>query len=339
MDSDLRNSLEQRFRQFALEECNDSSPLYAVFALTVADSDELLELASHGRSGQPPANLLFAAVQDVLLRDDKHALREFYPAFVEAVRPCSEAGDHFLDFCRCYDDEIKTLIAARLVQTNEVRRCVYLQEAFATVIERMGERPLALIELGPSAALNLCWDRYDYGFDNWGHVSPVKITTEWRGEKRPPQWKSQPNVVFRSGVDLNVVELENEDERRWLQALIWPEHRERRERLPTAMEIVRQEKIHLEEGDAVERLPPLIAATPAGSLPCVYHTHVANQMSAGQRGHLIDLVDEIGKQRDLCHIHNGIEHHLHLTYYLNGIRHDLPLAHTDGHARWVEWLA
>jgi len=339
MDSELREKLAERFRHFALEECHDSSPLYAVFALTVADHDELVELAGYCRMGQPPANLLFAAVQDILMRGEEHALREFYPAFAAPARSCDEASEHFLDFCRRHYDEIKSLISVRLVQTNEVRRCVYLQAAFATVIQRMGERSLSLIELGPSAALNLCWDRYDYGFDHWGHDSSVKINTKWRGDKRPPDWKSRPNVVFRSGVDLNVVDMKNEAERRWLQALIWPEHSERRERLPAAMELVRKEDIHLEEGDGVELLPQLISATPVDSLPCIFHTHVANQMTAKQQKQLLDQVDEIGKQRDLCHIHNNMGPHLHLTYYLDGVRHDVPLAKTDGHARWVEWLA
>jgi hypothetical protein len=134
MDSDLRNTLEKRFRHFALEECYDSSPIYAVFALTVADHDELVELAGHCRMGQPPENLLFAAVQDILMRGEEHALREFYPAFAAPARSCDEAGEHFLDFCRRHYDEIKSLISVQLVQTNEVRRCVYLQAAFATVI-------------------------------------------------------------------------------------------------------------------------------------------------------------------------------------------------------------
>jgi hypothetical protein len=105
------------------------------------------------------------------------------------------------------------------------------------------------------------------------------------------------------------------------------------------MEIVREETIHLEEGDAVSLLPQLVSAAPSDSLPCIFHTHVANQMSPEQRDQLLDLIDTLGKERDLCHIHNNIEHHLHLTYYQDGIRHDVPLALTDGHARWVEWLA
>ena len=83
------------------------------------------------------------------------------------------------------------------------------------------------------------------------------------------------------------------------------------ERLPAAIEIVRKEKIYHQEGDGVEFLPQLISATPADSLPCVFHTHVANQMTAEQQKQLLDQVDEIGKQRDLCHIHNNMGPHLH----------------------------
>ena len=122
-------------------------------------------------------------------------------------------------------------------------------------------------------------------------------------------------------------------------ALIWPEHTERRSRLWHAIEIVRRIKPQLRQGDAVELLPGLFGAVPNGVLPCIYHTHVANQMTDGQRAKLLQTIEEAGQGRDLCHVHNNIEPHLHLTCFDRGLRHDLPLAHVDGHARWVEWLA
>lgn len=339
MDSDLRNRLEQRFRQFALEECHDSSPLYAVFALTVADSDELLELAGHCRTGQPPANLLFAAVQDILLRGEMHPLREFYPTFAEPAKSCSESGACFLDFCRQHYEEIKSLIAVRLVQTNEVRRCVPIQAAFSYVASVMGKRPLALIEIGPSAGFNLCWDQYDYGPMGWESDSEVKLNMEWRGSKRPPQWDGQPDVCHRAGMDLNVIDLDDDNERRWLHALIWPEHKERRNRLAHVIEITRHADLELRQGDAVEHLLQMSQEAPKGALVCIYHTWLANQMTEEQKAKLLNTIESIGRSQDLCHIYNNIEPHLHLTYYQDGVRHDVPLAITDGHVRWVEWLA
>ena len=62
-------------------------------------------------------------------------------------------------------------------------------------------------------------------------------------------------------------------------------------------------------------------------------------MTKEQKTKLMKVIESIGRSQDLCHIYNNIEPHLHLTYYLGGIRHDVPLAYTDGHVRWVEWLA
>lgn len=335
--------LAVRFRHFAEKECHDSSPLYVVLALTVAGDGKLIELAGHCRAGQPPANLLFAAVHDLLLRDIEHPLRSFYAEFGGPVRAADAAGPFFRDFClRCWD-EIVALVAVRLVQTNEVRRCVYVQAAFAQGVGIWRDRPLALIEIGPSAALNLCWDHYGYGPEagmlGQRPDAPVRLTTEWRGGGRPPAWNVPPAIIQRHGVDLNVINLDDRAERRWLEALIWPEHADRRQRLQQAVETVRRVKPQVQQGDAAELLPGLLAAVPPAALPCIYHTHVANQMTARQRAKLLQAVGEAGQTRDLCHVHNDIQPHLHLTRYDAGRRHDLPLAQVDAHARWVEWIA
>lgn len=51
------------------------------------------------------------------------------------------------------------------MQTNEVQRCWGLLPGFLSVAD---ERPIDLIELGPSGGLNLYWDRYRYRYG--GHV-------------------------------------------------------------------------------------------------------------------------------------------------------------------------
>ncbi|HST01088.1 MAG TPA: DUF2332 family protein, partial [Usitatibacter sp.] len=57
--------------------------------------------------------------------------------------------------------------AEQQVQTNEVQRSWALLPAFLAVSDG---RPLDLLELGPSAGLNLVWDRYEYRYrtGSWG---------------------------------------------------------------------------------------------------------------------------------------------------------------------------
>ena len=56
-----------------------NAPLYEAFTRAFAQHQELRELAHMVRPGQPPANMLYAAVHYVLLRGNDHELRRFYP--------------------------------------------------------------------------------------------------------------------------------------------------------------------------------------------------------------------------------------------------------------------
>lgn len=48
---------------------------------------------------------------------------------------------------------------------------------------------------------------------------------------------------------------------------------------------------------------------------CIFHTHVANQMSPEKRNQLLEIVDTIGKEREVFHIYNNVHDlYLHLDY-------------------------
>ena len=71
-------------------------------------------------------------------------------------------------------------------QTNEVARAAMLLPGFLTIAADAG-LPLALLELGASAGLNLHWDAYHYrlGEAAWGpEDSPVRLAPEWRAARR-----------------------------------------------------------------------------------------------------------------------------------------------------------
>ena len=81
-------TLAARFARFAERECRGVSPLYRALARAVATDAELLALAAGVGSGQPPPNMLFAAVRLLLLgvaADDP--LAGFYADLTAAPRP------------------------------------------------------------------------------------------------------------------------------------------------------------------------------------------------------------------------------------------------------------
>lgn len=154
-------ALAQRFVRFADQECRDYAPLYDRLARGIARDPELLTLAAHARSGQQAPLLLLAAVHALLLGGADHALGTFYPSVVpRAAVPSEDVMPAFRAFCRDYHHALRALVCTGLVQTNEPRRCTVLLPAFATVARLAGDRPLALIEVGASAGLNLLFDRY-----------------------------------------------------------------------------------------------------------------------------------------------------------------------------------
>jgi len=59
-------------------------------------------------------------------------------------------------------DFLAWAVAERPVQTNEVQLCWVLPPCFLELVRRSGCHELDLVEVGPSAGLNLVWDRYRY---------------------------------------------------------------------------------------------------------------------------------------------------------------------------------
>jgi hypothetical protein len=221
--------------------------------------------------------------------------------------------------------------------------------AFATVVaEATGDRPLALVEIGPSAGLNLQWDRYRYVYPaspdatTWGDPgSTVTLTTEVRGERPLPALPPRLPVAWRIGVDVRPVDVADEDAVTWLRALIWPEHVERHERLRAAIDIARSNPIRLVQGDAVEALPGIIGEAPRETLLAVFATFALYQIPRDRARLLLASMQGASKERAIAFV--SIESsgatwsEEYLTWYRRGDRVTRKLAHCNPHGRWLEW--
>ena len=213
---------------FADEARRVGAPLYERLSLGIGSDESLREFANGARPGQPPANILFAAVHFLLLRGAQHPLREFYRNL--GGTSSEDPFPVFCDFVEKYRAELIPLIATRATQTNEVGRSAILHAAFRRVaMEARG--PLNLIEIGPSAGLNMIWDHYAVRYRSADDTivlgdSELAIDCELRGDKRPSLGPA-PNIASRIGLERNPVDLSDPDRRDWLKALVWPDQAER----------------------------------------------------------------------------------------------------------------
>jgi hypothetical protein len=341
-------AIAQRFLYFARHTHEQGSPLYARLSTAVAADPDLLALAADARKGQPVPNMLFAATHFLLLTGVRHPLAAFYPDLAGAASPAEEDPyPVFRAFCLEQREAIIQLLATRLVQTNEVARCACLFPVFGLIAVREAERPLATVEIGASAGLNLLWDRYGYDYGTGrrygASASPVQIVCPMRGEIPPPLPAVPPRVAWRVGLDLNPIDVRDEQATLWLCALVWPEHTERLARLKRAIALARQDPPRLLSGDALTLLPQVLPAAPPDATLCVWHSFTINQFTREGRAQLATLLTEyaIHARRPLYRIslehHNGDNPLLALTTYEPGGVSEHVLAECEGHGAWLAW--
>ncbi|MQA00246.1 MAG: DUF2332 family protein [Dehalococcoidia bacterium] len=301
-ESPERERLVERIRRFGeVEAGQGASPLYERLCLLIVEDDAMLDLAAQAQPAQPPANLLLGAIHDLVLSGAEHPLASWYRSAGGTRAPDDPAlAEVLADFARVHRDAIIERLQTRLVQTNEVRRSGCLLPAFVAAYVEGGHRPLALLEVGPSAGLNLLFDRYRYDYGD-GHFAgdagaAVVITSEARGAP-PPVVEPFPDVASRVGIDVNPLDVRSEGDMRWLRALVWPEHHERRRLLEAAIEEARRDPPRLLGGDLFEVLPRELRAVDAGATPVVFATFVLNQFNREMKERLRAILDAESHRR------------------------------------------
>ncbi|MFE3573093.1 DUF2332 domain-containing protein [Lysinibacillus sp. NPDC059133] len=333
--------LSKQFRTFAKDECANSSPLYEHLANKIADDDELLKVATFIPQGQPAPNLLLAVVQ-YLLSSSKDDLVHFYPSLTSTPKALNEVYPVFKAFVLSHLEELKTLFQEKLVQTNEIRRCSYLYPMMTEIYKRH-QKPLAFIEIGASAGLQLGMDQYNYCYNQQLHInnsnSDFVLSSENQGQPLPASITNAPVVCQRVGIDLNPIDIHNEEELQWLQALIWPEHQERRLLLNQALPILKELDLQLIKGDAIKLIKEISRDINKDAILVVYHTHVANQIPMELRLELMEQLKEISMERSLYHCYNNLfDMQLHQDFIDQGeIESIRIMERPDGHARWFKW--
>jgi len=321
--------------------------MYDTLCRRVAGDGEILALLADVPATQPTANVLFAAVHYLLLGGAVSPLAGHYPTVTgSVVTPDGDPWPLFKAFCLEHAPEIRHLTATRTVQTNEVRRSAMLMPAIATA---SAGRPIALVELGAAAGLNLRFDRYRYRYagvgagDTGDQRSPLLLRTTPRGSLMPPIPQKVPDVRWRRGIDLHPIDAADPDGVRWAAALLWPNQVERLERLRTAMGIARAVPVDIVEGDAVTLAAVNAADAPGDLHLIVMHSFMLNQIDAQGRESLDQALARLSRVRAVDRL--SMEWlrpdegpMLRMTRYRDGEAVTVTLAAVHHHGEWIEWL-
>ena len=226
--------------------------------------------------------LLFACVHDLLLAGPPTttASARYYPN-LDADPAAAIRCPAFRAFCAAHRDELAELLATRSTQTNEIGRCALLLPAFGLVAAEVG--PLAHLDVGTSAGLNLLLDRYHYRYEPGGERrrAVARRADVRHPGRRPDPRRRCPRSSSGSGSTAHPSTSTTTSAARWLEACVWPDQTDRFERLRAALGIARDDRRRRPTPATPSPTPPrscVGAARPPGR-----DQHVGAQLPVGDR--------------------------------------------------------
>jgi hypothetical protein len=257
---DATADVAQAYRTFARLEAHGRSPAYETLASAVAADPGITGFVASLPAAKRQPNLLFAAARYLLGA----------PASIGSLRA----------LVRDSPAELAAVMRARRTQTNEPARCAVLLPALAQLPE-----PLALVDVGASAGLTMLFDRYsyDYGGHRLAGLDPEAPTLRCQVAGPAPLPDRIPAIVWRTGLDLNPLDVTVDDDVRWLSCLVWPDEEDRAERLASAIASARRAPPPVIRGDLLNDLPAVVAGAPAEATVVVYHSSVLWYVTPPQR--------------------------------------------------------
>ena len=317
---DPAKGIAENYREFARLEAHGRSPAYESLAESVAGDPVILRFLSSLPPDKRQPNLLFAAARYLLGA----------PADIAHLRAMVSQASI----------ELSEQMLARRTQTNEPARCTALMPALAQL-----PQPLALLEVGASAGLTLLVDRYsyDYGGHQIAGSDPRAPTLRCAPQGPVPLPAQLPQVIWRAGLDINPLDVNNDDDVRWLGCLLWPGEGDREQRLAAAVATARRDPPPVHRGDLLDDLPALAAQAPAEATLVVYHTSVLAYVTMDKRRQFAAAVAGLGAVW-LSNEGPGVVPDLPLPPY-GGSPSVLArdgrtlLAFADPHGTWLHWLA
>ncbi len=343
-----------------------SSPLFAALSRSCAEDDDICELGSVVRPGQPIGILILSIAQYLVFRAPQSDLAAYFPSMTDTPKPAQEAFPVFREFVLDRREAMRDLLSTRTVNANLVERTSTILPA-SQYVAHLTKEPLTLVEICCSAGLNLLFDEYHYDYGTAGQVgredAPVRLSCKVISKARPPI-DAIPRVSRRAGVDLVGVDCSDADARMWMEAMLFPEWRAERARLRKALTLRTQRPIRVVTGDAVTALPALLEELPGPLM--LLHSFCMGQWFVAAEAKLNDILRSASRHRDIHRIgletpdgeppqavrarlaalsaagipiqQKSLAARIEHTHYSKGAAGKTRLlGHADGLGTWIDW--
>jgi hypothetical protein len=340
------------------------NPTYWAICRGIASSSTVLDLAELVRPPQFPQNVVFAAVHDVLLAGADHELARHYRS-VASLRGIEyqpigdrQLAELFISLCRTHYEELASRCATRSTQTNEVGRCAAIRAALCSL---GADGPVALLDVGCSAGLNLFVDAYGYEYGQVragdGRAAPV-LHCELAGVLPPLEL---PKIASRVGLDQSPIDPSDPIEVRWLLACLWPDDVGRFERFRSAVDVAvsRRDEVTFVRGDMVDSLAAAAERSDPDAHLVLFDTWSTAYLPPPRREEFARAVEQLASGRDLTWVTmefptvardlgvlpDGVEHHhrgasvVCVTRYARGARTSSLVGEVHHHGRWLDWYS
>lgn len=299
-DADVA-SCQKLFSDFARQTAK-GTPLYSRIAEGIAAAPELAGLLLIAPVAQRLPVLLLASVHSLALDEPNSELAAFYPTIAGSAVDAGDPIPAFERFCAGHLQQLSHLLATRQTQTNEVGRTALFVPCFGRLADEAG--PISHVDVGSSAGLNLLIPHYDFAYEPGGELrtgASVTITCGTRGPVPVPT--RRPPIATAIGIDPSPIDVTDPDQRRWLEACVWPDQVERFDRLTGAIALAREVGVNVVRGDAVNDVAAIVERVAEVGHPVITTSWVMNYLTAEARVAFIRELDRMSATTDISMVY------------------------------------
>ncbi len=277
MDLDIDDA-KRRYHFAFTREDHERLPFYSALMTALEEDQTALSLLASVRVEQRNAMLILAALHLAALNE--HPI--LGPIYLDARHGRLENPSGAAREVVSVLNDDPALVANELhrsTQTNEPGRSAVFQAVIAHIAQGRCDA-VNIVDVGTSAGINLYFDQF-----------PVKrvddanpLTLVCRDETPLDRTVPLPIVSTRVGIDPSPLDLGNDNDRRWLQACLWPEEPRRLARLDAIIEArTTWPKISILNGTAGNRLREALNSVDAEALTIVTNSYVAGYFSEAEQ--------------------------------------------------------